>query len=54
MICEECKKEEQKSIITIGVCFTTAMGHQPFYDEEKSACKGRVHRARGRINPRRK
>jgi hypothetical protein len=34
MICEECKKENQKSIIEVGLTATTAMYCAPFYDEE--------------------
>jgi hypothetical protein len=34
MICQKCKNEGQKSTVTVGPCFTTAMASRPFYDEE--------------------
>lgn len=38
MICEECKKEEKKNILHIGLTTVTAMHFEPYYDE-----KGQYH-----------
>lgn len=34
MICPHCKSENKKSFLYEGLCFTTAMGFQSFYDED--------------------